>query len=273
MAISLKSITTGATLRPPRIMLYSTHGVGKTTFAAGADNPIFIQTEDGADEVGAARFPLAKSLQDVIDAIGVLYAEPHDYRTVVVDTIDWADQLVWNQINSKYGAADLAYGKGAVIAAEHWKELLDGLNALRNERGMSVVLLAHSQVKRFDSPEVEPFDRYMPKLQERSSALVQEWCDAVLFANYRLFTTATDVGFNKKVTRGVSTGERVMYTAERPAYLAKNRYNLPHELPLSWHALVAAISASHAAISAARPSVAESDVGASPAAEEERAAA
>lgn len=250
MALNLKSITRGQAVRAPRILLYSSHGVGKSTFGASADAPIFIQAEDGADEIGVARFPLATTHQDVIDAIGALYNEPHDFRTVVVDTIDWADQMIWSAINTKHSSADLAYGRGAVIAAEYWRGLLDGLNALRNDRGMAVVLLAHCQVKRFDSPEVEPFDRYQPKLQDRSSQLLQEWCDAVLFANYKLFTTATDVGFNKKITRGVSTGERVMYTSERPAYLAKNRYNLPHELPLSWAALVAAMGAGTAAIAA-----------------------
>ena len=135
---------------------------------------------------------------------------------------------------------------------------------------MAVILLAHTQVKRFDSPEVEPFDRYMPKLQERSSQLLQEWCDAVLFANYKMFTTATDVGFNKKVTRGVSTGERVMYTSERPAYLAKNRYNLPHELPLSWAALVGAMGAGVAAAQFT-PAAPAANTSAAPAAETEKA--
>lgn len=243
MSISLKSITRGQAVRAPRVLLYSSHGVGKSTFGASADAPIFIQTEDGADELGVPRFPLATTHQDVVDAIGVLYSEQHDFRTVVIDTIDWADQLIWSSINAKHSASDLAYGKGAVIAAEYWRSLLDGLNALRNDRGMAVVLLAHTHVKRFDSPEVEPFDRYMPKLQDRSSQLLQEWCDAVLFANYKTFTTSSDVGFNRKVTRGVSTGERVMYTSERPAYLAKNRYGLPHELPLSWPALMTAMVA------------------------------
>lgn len=271
MAINLQSITRGQAVRAPRITLYSSHGVGKSTFGASADAPIFIQTEDGADELGVARFPLATSHQDVLDAIGVLYTERHDFRTVVIDTIDWADQLIWSAINAKHSAADLAYGKGAVIAAEYWRGLLDGLNALRNERGMAVVLLAHCQVKRFDSPEVEPFDRYMPKLQERSSQLIQEWSDAVLFANYKLFTTATDVGFNKKVTRGISTGERVMYTSERPAYLAKNRYGLPHELPLSWPALMQAMGAGVAAVASSIESAAQAAPTAATAAETEGA--
>ena len=107
---------------------------------------------------------------------------------------------------------------------------------------MAVVLIAHTEIKRFDSPETEPYDRYRPKLQDRSSALIQEWCDAVLFCNYRVLTKETEVGFNKEVRRGITTGERLMYCNEKPAYLAKNRYSLPDSLPLSWDAFATAIS-------------------------------
>jgi len=108
---------------------------------------------------------------------------------------------------------------------------------------MVVILIAHAQIKRFDSPEVEPFDRYMPKLQDRSSALVQEWCDCVLFANFKTMVKKDDVGFNQKVSRGITTGERLLYTVERPAFLAKNRYALPDSIPLSWEAFTEALSA------------------------------
>jgi hypothetical protein len=185
---------------------------------------------------------LATSYQDVLDAIGSLYGEEHNFGTVVIDSLDWLDNLVWTDINSKYDAKDLAYGKGAVIAANYWRDILDGLNALRDQRGMAVVLIAHTEIKRFDSPETEPYDRYRPKLQERSSALIQEWCDAVFFCNYRVITKETEVGFNKEVRRGVTTGERLIYTTEKPAYLAKNRYSLPDSIPLSWDAFAQAIA-------------------------------
>ena len=123
-----------------------------------------------------------------------------------------------------------------------WRELMDGFNALRNERGMAVILIGHCQIKRFDSPETEPYDRFMPKLQERSNALVREWADAVLFANYRTVVKKSEVGFNKEVARGISPGERLLFTTERPAYMAKNRYALPDQLPLSWEALSNAIA-------------------------------
>lgn len=239
MAVNLKNVQRNSTPKPPRLMTYGTHGMGKTTFGANAPNPIFILTEDGLGQIDVPHFPLAKSFSEVKEALAAL-TEEHDYQTVVIDSLDWLDNLIWEQINSQYDAKDLAFGKGAVIAADLWREVLDMLNILR-DKGMAVILIAHCEIKRFDSPEVEPYDRYQPKLQARSSALVQEWCDAVFFCNYKTIVKQSDVGFNTKVARGISTGERLMYTTEKPAYLAKNRYNLPESLPLSWDAFVGAI--------------------------------
>lgn len=242
MAFNLSSIKRSEGIKAPRVMIYGPHGLGKTTFGAGAPNPVFILTEDGLGRLEVDHFPLATSYQDVLDAIGSLYSEDHNFGTVVIDSLDWLDNLIWADINGKYDAKDLAYGKGAVIAADYWREILSGLGALRDERGMAVVLIAHTEIKRFDSPETEPYDRYRPKMQERSSALIQEWCDAVFFCNYRVITKETEVGFNKEVRRGVTTGERLMYTTEKPAYLAKNRYSLPDSLPLSWESFANAIA-------------------------------
>ena len=244
MAFDLNSIKKGKSIHAPRIFLYSTHGIGKSTFAAAAPDPIFIQTEDGLGSIDTSSFPLAKSSSDVMAAIKTLYTEPHEFKTVVLDSADWLENILQKEIESRHDAKELAYGKGALILADKWREILDGFNALRNERNMVVILIGHCEIKRFDSPEVEPYDRYQPKLQARASALVQEWADAVLFANYRTLIKKDDVGFNKSVTRGMTTGERLIYTAETPAYLAKNRYALPATLPLDWNAFAGALGAS-----------------------------
>lgn len=241
MAFDLKSIRKNDAIAAPRLMVYGVEGIGKSTFAAGAPNPIFICTEDGLGSLSVDHFPLATSYADVLTAIGTLYADKHEYQTVALDSLDWLEAMIWRDVESKYDAKDLAYGKGAVIAAEKWREVLEGLNALRNDKGMAVILIAHCTIKRFDSPETEPYDRYQPKLQDRSSALIREWCDAVMFANYKTIVKKDDVGFNKTVARGISTGERLLYTAERPAYQAKNRYSLPESIPLSWDAFANAI--------------------------------
>lgn len=242
MAFNLKSIKKNTALSAPRIMLYGVEGIGKTTFASQAPNPIFICTEDGLGSLQVEHFPLATKASDVLDAIGSLVSENHEFGTVVLDSVDWLDNLIWSDVESTHDAKDLAYGKGAMIVAERWREVLAGLNTLRNDKGMVVILIAHCQIKRFDSPEVEPYDRYQPKLQERSNAILREWVDAVLFANYKTIVKKDDVGFNKTSNRGISTGERLLYTSERPAYMAKNRYGLPESLPMSWEAFSKAIA-------------------------------
>ena len=105
--------------------------------------------------------------------------------------------------------------------------MLTGLDALRDERGMVVILVAHAQIEKFANPETENYDRYVPRLHKLASALVQEWCDEVLFATYRVHTRTATEGFDRKRVQGVGTGERVLRTTERPAHVAKNRLTSP----------------------------------------------
>lgn len=254
MAISLKSISRNTSIAPPRIVLHGPQGVGKSTFAASAPNPIFLPTEDGLGRLDVQHFPLLRTFQDVLEALGALYQEDHEFQTAVLDTADWMEPLVWAktcEVNSWGDIETPGYGKGYLAALTHWMEILEGFNALREQKHMAIIVIAHSDIKRFNAPDTEPYDRYQIKLQERASAKLQEWSDCVLFANFVTHTAKTDVGFNKKVIRGVGFGERMLYTEERPAFKAKNRYALPAEMPLSWEAFESALSTPKSAADAA----------------------
>ena len=260
MAISLASLRSSTSLSPPRLLLYGVAGVGKTEFAAASPRPVILQTEDGLGRIEATTFGLLRSFDEIMEALGALYTEPHDFETLVVDSLDWLEPLVWQHTARTHNQPDIesfGYGKGYLAALDTWRSFLDGVNALRDERGMGVILIAHAEIRRFDSPETEPYDRYQPKLHRSASALVQEHVDAVLFANYRVSTLKSDVGFNKKVVRGVSGGDRLLHTAERPAFLAKNRFGLAETLPLSWPDLAAGIPFYAAPPSAAPASTTE----------------
>lgn len=235
----LEQVVCGKTPAPRRVMLYGTHGIGKSTFASCAPKPIFLQTEDGLGEINCDKLPLVTSFAEAMGALSELYTEKHPYQTIVVDSLDWLERLIWAEVCRKRNVEnieEIGYSKGYVFAITQWREFLEGLSALRADRGMTAILIAHARIERFENPETESYDRYVPRLHKLAAAIVQEWCDEVLFATYKVYTKQSDEGFNRKRTQGMGSGERIIRTQERPAHVAKNRLNLPEELPLDWDA-------------------------------------
>ena len=236
----MEQIASGIEAKPQRIMLYGVHGVGKSTWASLAPKPIFIQTEDGLGGIDCDKFPLATEFADIIAALSELYSNENRYQTIVIDSLDWLEALIWKEVCKKHNVKnieDIGYAKGYTFAIDYWRQVLDGLTALRALKGTMTIFLAHAGVERFENPATESYDRYVPKLHKKASAVVQEWCDEVLFATYLVHTKSTKEGFDKKRSQGIGTGERTLYTAERPSHVAKNRLNLPYELGMAWDVL------------------------------------
>lgn len=241
MTISLASLQRKAQPKPPRLIVYGVPKIGKTTLAASAPNPVVIQTEDGADQIDVARFPLAQTYADVMASLTQLATEEHAFETVVIDSLDWFEPMVWADVvrnrpqNEKGQPAgsieDYGYGKGFVYALDGWREFISAINYLRDEKNMGVIMTAHSRVAKFDPPDGESFDRYDIKLHRGATGLLQEHSDAILFVNYEMHVTKQDQGFGRKVAKAIGAGNRVIHTEERPAYLAGNRYGLPADLP------------------------------------------
>lgn len=243
MAFDLASIQSGPRAAPPRIVLYGPHGIGKTTFGASAPNPIFICTEDGLGMLETPAFPVVESMSDVINAANTLLMQEHDFQTLVLDSADWLDNMIQKELKAKYDDKKLGFNRDALLGAEAWMALLEWFNALRTQRQMAIILIAHCEVKRFDPPDAESYERYQPKLQAKASALIQEWADMVLFSNAMAYTNKESINGDKKkqITRPAGQAQRLLHTGEQPAYLAKNRYALPETLPFSWDALMQAM--------------------------------
>ncbi|MBI1373709.1 MAG: AAA family ATPase [Phycisphaera sp.] len=228
----LSQIQTGKRPAPRRCMIHGVQGVGKSTFGASARQPIFIQTEDGLGEIDCAKLPLARTFGEVTDALAELRSQPHESETVVVDSLDWLERLIWQEVCTAENVSNIekiGFQKGYTFSLNHWRKFLDGLDALRFERGMAIVLIAHTKIEKFQTPEDSAFDRFTPRLHKLAASVVMEWCDEVFFATY---STTTD----PKKVRNVTEPERVMRTCEGPTHVAKNRLKMPYELPLEWAA-------------------------------------
>ena len=241
----LKSISKTRRVRAPKIVVVGQGKIGKTTFAAMAPKAIGILTEDGADAVDANAFPLATSLADVYTAIDTLINQDHEFQTLFIDSLDWLEPLVQDHVckaNNWKNIEQPGFGKGYVAAAEEWRNLLSGLEVLRADKGMGIILIAHDKIKRIEDPLTEGFDSHVLKLHDRAGALVQEWADVIGYAGYRIFTSKTDAGFGNKETKATTTGERIFHVEPHPAHCGGNRFGLTN-MPLDWAAFQEALTA------------------------------
>ena len=253
MAINLKSITKGQALLAPRIILLGVEKIGKSTFGASAPNPIFLpmQGERGIDGLGVDQFPPAKSQAEVIEMLGSLYNDKHDYQTVVLDSASALDPIITSasmriegvDSPSKLGGG---YGRQDDTPMQLWTGILEGLDALRDDRGMTTIVIGHVVVKNFNDPLTEPYDTYEWDIRAKARNFMFRWADCILFANRPAVARKIDTGGPKKVTHAIDGGERRPYTQKRPAHPGggRNVYgHLPYELPLSWAAFEAAVTA------------------------------
>lgn len=233
MAKSLASLRKVKAVNPPSVIAYGVHGVGKTSFASEWPDPVFIQVEQGTPGgMELSSFGEIETFDDVMDAITALCGGGHEFKTVVVDSLDAMEPLLWAACCKRNGWAsieDAGYGKGYVAADDLWRDYLGGMKHLTTI-GMATVQIAHSDITRFDSPVSDPYSRYGIKLHKRAGALVQEDADIVAFFNYRTMLKEAQVGFNNKVVHAEGGGQRQMHFEERPGFLAKNRYQMPSKL-------------------------------------------
>jgi hypothetical protein len=244
--MTLASVSNKHTVKPWSALLYGPAGIGKSTFGAATPAPIFITPEEGLSEIVDANgnipphFPQPQTFDEVLDCVDELQESKHEYRTLVLDTVDWLEPIIWSHMfrarktdSGKVATSieDYGYGKGYSYALDEWRRLVARFERLMNSHGMNVLLLGHSQVKAFNNPEGVNFDRYTLKVHQKAGDFLREWTKAVLFVNYDILSHKSA---GEMKAKGVGSGARVMHTEQRPAFDAKNRYSLPADMQFDY---------------------------------------
>ena len=239
----MEKVHKGPRPRPPKIVIYGGPKVGKSSFCAGIPDSIFIQTEEGLDALDVAAFPMAKKYNDVVSQLRALATEEHEYKAVVIDSLDWLEPIVWSAVCSDHGAPSIeavggGYGKGYTEALGYWSKLLEALDFLRDKKAMTVVLIAHDEVRKMEPPDGEAFDYAALKLHRKAAGIVTEWADVIGYARIKRIVRKEDAGFGKQHKRAIATDERELVVGQNPAYVSGNRYGMSDVLPLEWSAFI-----------------------------------
>jgi hypothetical protein len=233
----LSKVTSDAPALPSRVVLYAPEKAGKTSFGCYAPKPIFLMT---AGETGllsliesgqvppTPHFPADfTAWPRLLDAVEALIAEPHEYKTLVLDTGNGAEQLLlayvcglkpfdgdWNVFN--------CYGRGLAAAIPLWGQFLMRLDDLRTRRKMAVLFLHHSRVKAFQNPSGKDWDQWKPEAVDKLWSLTHKWADVITFFGSKVTVTRDD--------KAVGQESRYLRCAPSAAIVAGNRYGMPDEI-------------------------------------------
>ncbi len=239
---------------PLKILIFGVPGIGKTTFATTFPKPILLRTEDGANAIDCPTFPaVAKTFFNVQDAITALGTQKHDFKTLIIDSLDWLEPIIWQEVietvplkngEKAQNIESYGFGKGYVAVDSVWRNLTKGLEWLRETTHMNIVAIAHAVAVVIDPPDSDPYQKYSLKLHKRGAAIWTEWADLMLFCNYAQKVVKSKNEMQK--AKAFGTGDRIIYTTERPAYFAKSRWSLPDEILIGkdekWSAFHAALN-------------------------------
>lgn len=233
MAIDLSSLRKVRADKPPIILIYGPEKMGKTTLASEFPAPVFLQTEDGASgTLELDSFGLLGSFPQVLDALAALATDDHQFRTVVVDSISKLERLVWAETCSRNNWTSIeqpGFGKGYVETDYVWGEFVEACKFLRDQQGLTIVLIGHAVTERFDDPETQSYTRYQIDLHKRAMAILTREVDGIFLVKKDV-TIKTEGQQGKGRARADGGDTRWIYTEGRPAFQAGNRFNMPERV-------------------------------------------
>lgn len=233
MSDLLSRITTGTVERPVSLIVHGAPGTGKSTFAAGAPDPLFIDVDNRTAHLNVRRIK-PESWEEILEVFRLVAKGDIKCGTLVIDTLDHAELLLHAHLCKQHNVNTIeevggGYGKGLVAALGEWRRLAVGFDAIR-ARGVGLVLLAHSADKVFKNAAGDDYSRVELKLDKRAHGFLRERVDAVGYAAFDTIIVKTKDGKSKAKT----TGKVTLSFAPSAAIETKRFSKYPASCALTW---------------------------------------
>ena len=218
-----------------RVFMYSNEGLGKSTLAASAPNPIFIDVEDGLSEIDTSSYGLCTTFDMVMEQLRYLYKTKTEFETIVIDSIDACERLMYKKVCQEHNIqsiSDIPYGGGFSKAAEKLNSLVAAFDAIRKNQNMRIIILGHSQIKTVQNLLGNDYDSYMPNIRDKHSDLIKHWCDIVGYLHTKTYTDISKGSFGKDIIKNIGGSERVFSCATNINFASKNRYGIEEDIDI-----------------------------------------
>ena len=224
---------------PRRVLFHGTNFIGKTTFASQAFGRCLLANLEDDKDVDMDKSPPIKTWDEwqefwaYCDQQSIKGDFP--YRWIAIDTVDAMQRIIEKQICKEKSVESMAddkfsYGKGNKFIESMWDRVKFQLDWLHTERGIGIILLAHSEAVKITPPDAPSYERWEPSVCEFARDLLCDWCQEVFFGSFRTYVVSEDAGFNRKRNMAAGGTERVIRTQPTAGIRAKNRLQMPEEI-------------------------------------------
>ena len=214
--------------RGRKVVIYGGPGLGKSTMASQAPNPVFLQTEDGLANIASDKYPLAKTRAEFDQYLGDLIKNELDtHDTIVLDTADWLETPIHQDICGDDG--DIVrwgggYGAGYRKADAMFSRYVRAFQAMC-DKGKIVVILAHDSHEDVNDPQNGSYRQVVPGMHKYCRDKLIEWADDLLYM-------CPKISVDEDTKRASGGKQIILKTDFHPAYRAKVRCQAPSEIVL-----------------------------------------
>lgn len=218
-----------------RVFIYSNEGLGKSTLAASAPKPIFIDIEDGLSEIDTSSFGICSTFDMVMEQLRYLYKTKTEFETIVIDSIDACERLMYKKVCQEHNIqsiSDIPYGGGFSKAAEKLNSLVAAFDAIRKNQNMRIIILGHSQIKTVQNLLGNDYDSYMPNIRDKHCDLLKAWCDIVGYLHTKTYTDISKGSFGKDIIKQFGGNERIFSCTTNVCFASKNRYGIIEDIDI-----------------------------------------